>query len=90
MLIAVPAGLLRDCPQSRLGGDHHQTGHRRMVLIAGRPVLTPRQRKAAGFTPVDRSCLRFKRRIYRPFERAGDPPSALHPKEEEHNPPVAG
>jgi hypothetical protein len=29
-------------------------------------------RKSAGFTLVDRSCLRFKRRIYRPFETADD------------------
>lgn len=41
---------------------------RRQLLALLRAVN--QKRRAAGFTPIDSSCLRMKRHIYRPFEPA--------------------
>ncbi|MBU0717022.1 MAG: hypothetical protein KJ749_02135 [Planctomycetes bacterium] len=43
---------------------------RRQLLNLLRAVN--RARKEAGLEPVPMSCLRLKRRIYRPFDAAGD------------------
>jgi len=59
---------------------------RRQFLVILRAVN--RARSEAGYEPISKSCLRFKRRIYRPFEsREVEPygtngleePSATHP-----------
>jgi hypothetical protein len=54
---------------------------RRQLLTIHRAVN--RARKEAGFEPVSKSCLRFKRRIYRPFESGeGEPHGRIHRLEE--------